>query len=521
MHDPMSRSRICLLALCFLLLPGIQVRSPAQIDHGWRSPIPAAMDRVLDSITAQSLRSHVSFLASDALSGRTTPSIGQDAAAEYIAAQFRKAGLEPIGSTDYFQVTTMPEARPDCGAFKCEFSIDGKMFDVSRERFALSTVTTLDIERAPVFKMKFSPHFQDEVSSLSGKILLLTAPDQPFDTAEGEELSSAWRQFMLRARSVSPTLIVWLDRHGAEGQSYFDTPQLRAPGRRQRGPLTATIAEPSIAQALGELPDGDTGVTFSLHVRERPPVQRRLRNVAAILRGSDPALRETCVLLTAHYDGTGPTTPLSQDRIWNAANDDASGVASVLDVALALGSLREKPRRSIVFLAFFGEEEGMLGSRYYANHPLVPLRDTIAAINLEQLGRTDSSEGDQAGKASVTGCDYSDVVEVLKAAGEESGITVARCGPNSDMYFTASDNIAFAEMGVPAHTLCVSYMYPDYHGPADHWEKIDFDNMARVTRMAARALLALSMSDRVPVWNRSNPRTLRFDQARGRRIDSH
>ena len=76
-------------------------------------------------------------------------------------------------------------------------------------------------------------------------------------------------------------------------------------------------------------------------------------------------------------------------------------------------------------------------------------------------------------------------------------------------------------MGVPAHTLCVSYMYPDYHGPADHWEKIDFDNMAGVTRMAARALVTLSMSDRIPLWNRSNPRTLRFDQARGRRLDSH
>jgi hypothetical protein len=517
----MNRSRTCLLTLCFLLLPGIQVPLPAQNDHGWQPSVPAGMDKVLDLITAQSLRSHVSFLASDALNGRTTPSIGQDAAAEYIAAQFRKAGLEPIGSADYFQVATMPESRPDCGTFRCEFSTDGKVLNVPRERFALSTVTTLDIERAPVFKMKFSRHFRDEVSSLSGKVLVLTPPDQPFDTAEGEELSLAWREFMFRAKSLSPTLIVWFDRRSAAGQGYFDTPRLRAPARRQRGPLTAIIAEPSVVLALGDLPDGDTGVTFSLYVREGPPVQRSLRNVAAILRGSDPALRETYVLLTAHYDGTGPTTPLSQDRIWNAANDDASGVASVLDVALALGSLGEKPRRSIVFLAFFGEEEGMLGSRYYANHPLVPLRKTIAAINLEQLGRTDSSEGDQAGKASVTGCDYSDVAEVLKAAGEQSGITVSRCGPNSDTYFTASDNIALAEMGVPAHTLCVSYMYPDYHGPADHWEKIDFDNMAGVTRMAARALVTLSMSDRIPVWNRSNPRTLRFDQARGRRLDSH
>jgi Zn-dependent M28 family amino/carboxypeptidase len=302
--------------------------------------------------------------------------------------------------------------------------------------------------------------------------------------------------------------------------SYFDTPQLHMPGNGQHRPLTAMIGEPSVAQALDELPDGETGATFSLHVREAPPVQRRLRNVAAILRGSDVFLRDTFVLLTAHYDGTGPTASGSQDRIWNAANDNASGVAALLDVALALGTLKEKPRRSLVFLTFFGEEDGMLGSRYYAKHPLVPIRNTIAAINLEQLGRTDAAEGDQAGKASITGYDYSEIGEVFKSAGERSGIAISGNGLNSDKYFMASDNIVFAELGVPAHTLCVSYMYPDYHGARDHWDKIDFDNMAGVTRMAARALLLLALSDRDPLWNTSNPRAARFSEARGRRSES-
>ena len=516
----MSRSRVRLLALCIFLTLEISGRSTAQTDRAWRFPLPEPMVRALDSITAPSLRSHVSFLASDALQGRATPSTGQDTAAEYIAAQFRKAGLEPVGSSDYFQVSIMPESRPDCAGFKCEFSLRGRSLTVAREHFALDTVTTLDIEGAPVFKISFGRRSMEGLPSLSGKVLVAAAPYPPGKGTAGEEFSPEWRQFVSHARSLSPDLIVWVDRQSTDGLSYFDTPRLRMPGGGQHRPLTAMIGEPSVAQALDELPDGETGATFSLHVREAPPVQRRLRNVAAILRGSDPVLRDTFVLLTAHYDGTGPTASGSQDRIWNAANDNASGVAALLDVALALGTLKEKPRRSLVFLTFFGEEDGMLGSRYYAKHPLVPIRNTIAAINLEQLGRTDAAEGDQAGKASITGYDYSEIGEVFKSAGERSGIAISGNGLNSDKYFMASDNIVFAELGVPAHTLCVSYMYPDYHGARDHWDKIDFDNMASVTRMAARALLLLALSDRDPLWNTSNPRAARFSEARGRRSES-
>ena len=517
----MNRSRALLLTISLLLTLEVPARSAAQADGAWHFPIPEPMIRALDSIAAQSLRSHVSFLASDALEGRATPSVGQDAAAEYIAAQFRRAGLEPIGSGDYFQVSVMPESRPDCATFKCEIALHGKPLKVSREHFALSAVTTLDIERAPVFKINFDRRSAKGLTSLSGKVLVTEAPHFPTDETDGQKFFSDWRQFMSLARSLSPALIVWVDRQNSGGLTYFDTPKLRAADGFQRLPLTATISEPSIAQALDQLPEGETGATFSLNVKEMPPEQRRLRNVAAVLRGSDPALRETYVLLTAHYDGTGPTASSMQDRIWNAANDNASGVAAVLDIALALGSLRDRPRRSVVFLAFFGEEDGMLGSRYYAGNPLVPIRNTIAAINLEQLGRTDAAEGDRAGRVKVTGYDYSEVGEVFKAAGERSGIAVSGGRPDSDTYFMASDNIVLAEMGVPSHTLCVSYMYPDYHGAGDDWGKINFDNMARVTRMAAQALLLLALSDHDPLWNLSNPRAARFSEARGRRGDSH
>src|SRR5206468_1508624 len=137
------------------------------------------------------------------------------------------------------------------------------------------------------------------------------------------------------------------------------------------------------------------------------------------------------------------------------------------EVASAIAGLQRRPRRSILFVAFFGEERGLLGSRFYGNHPIVPVARTVAAVNLEQVGRTDSSEGDQRGRASLTGFDYSDISNVFRLAGEQTGVTVYKHERNSDEYFGRSDSQSLANLGIPSHTLCVAFDYPDYHGPAD------------------------------------------------------
>src|SRR5689334_1224416 len=196
-----------------------------------------------DHISADSLKGHLSFIASDMLEGRATPSRGLDLAAEYIAAQFRRAGLEPAGDDGYFQTATLPS-----------------------------------------------------------------------------------------------------------------------------------------------------------------PAQGTARNVAGILRGSDPALRDTYVVLSAHYDHVGMRQN-GDDKIFNGANDDGSGTVSVIEIAAALAAAPRHPKRSILFLTFFGEERGLWGSRYYSTHPLVPLEKTVAALNLEQVGRTDATNGPQIGVASLTGFD--------------------------------------------------------------------------------------------------------------------
>ena len=110
------------------------------------------------------------------------------------------------------------------------------------------------------------------------------------------------------------------------------------------------------------------------------------------------------------------------DKIFNGANDDGSGTVSVIEIAAALSKLKQRPKRSIVFMTVFGEEKGLLGSRYYGRHPIFPIEKTVADVNLEQIGRTDDSEGPQVGTCAMTGFDFSDVGEIFKAAGDLVGI---------------------------------------------------------------------------------------------------
>ena len=229
------------------------------------------------------------------------------------------------------------------------------------------------------------------------------------------------------------------------------------------------------------------------------------------LIGTSGAARVVNVVVSAHYDHLGTRQSAAEgDNIFNGANDDGSGTVGVVEIASALSVLRPRPRRSILFIAFTGEELGLRGSRYYGEHPLVPIERTVAQVNMEQIGRTDDSEGPQVGTAVVTGFDFSDVGAILKAAGEAVGVKVYKHPTNSDSFFGRSDNQSLADRGVPAHTVGVSFMFPDYHGVGDHWEKIDYANMERVVRTVALGVLSIANNAQEPRWNEANSKTERY-----------
>jgi Zn-dependent M28 family amino/carboxypeptidase len=261
---------------------------------------------------------------------------------------------------------------------------------------------------------------------------------------------------------------------------------------------------------------GDDGYfqTTTYTPRGEGAMPAKVKNVIGVLRGSDPTLKDSFVLVTAHYDHLGVRPQQTEgDNIYNGANDDGSGTVGVIELAEALSKMKNRPKRSVVFMTFYGEERGLVGSRYYGAHPLFPIEKTVAHVNLEQIGRTDDTEGARISGASMTGFDFSEVGAIFAAAGKAVGVEVTKHPINSDAFFSRSDNQALANLGIPAHTLCTAYTYPDYHRATDHWDKVDYPNMAKVLKMIALGTLMIADTPQEPRWSSDNPKVERYRKA--------
>lgn len=240
--------------------------------------------------------------------------------------------------------------------------------------------------------------------------------------------------------------------------------------------------------------------------REKP-----VRNVIGVLKGSDPTLSGTYLLVTGHYDHVG-VRGTEGDTIYNGANDNGSSIVAMVELAKAFGAMKTKPKRTIVFMAFWGEEKGLQGARYYAQNPVFPLAKTVGMVNMEQLGRTDDDQGPQISRFAMTGFDFTDMPKTFAAAAKKVGVEVDS-RPQGDPYFMASDNAALARVGIPAHTISVAYSFPDYHKVGDHWDKIDYENMAKLTKAIGFGIFALADSVKAPAWNETNPKTKNYVDA--------
>jgi hypothetical protein len=420
-----------------------------------------------DRITPESLRTNISWLASDERQGRLSPSPGLDASADYLAAQFRAAGLAPGGSGgSFFQIASFAQVTPNFEGFALSVETNGR--SVAVPNVLVRSIRALDFNSEPVVVWPSA--------EVAGRVVY--AGRRSLDDAGLEAL-----------RAKKPALIL-----------------LSGTGSRQRSTEAALMdPDPGIAplvrvysRAAEEvLRGGHARLTLHLAAPARKDV--KLRNVAGLLRGSDPALRNSYVIVSAHYDHMGTKPPGQGDRIYNGANDDASGTASLIEIAKALAA-DPKPKRSVLFLALFGEEEGLLGSEYYVRHPLVPIHQTVANLNLEQLGRTDSSDGPEISTFALTGENYSDLPRMVAGAAKTQGVSTYH-KDGSDDYFDRSDNYSFAAAGIVAHTLVVAFEFADYHEVSDEANKIDYANLAKVDRGIAAGVLAVANAAEAPKWS--------------------
>jgi hypothetical protein len=221
-------------------------------------------------------------------------------------------------------------------------------------------------------------------------------------------------------------------------------------------------------------------------------------NTIAVLDGSDPALRDEYVLFLAHMDHIGTAAgslgcvAALADSICNGADDNGSGVAAVMELGRAYGGLRDRPRRSMLFVLVSGEEEGLLGSRYFVAHPAVPLQEIVAAVNFDMIGRNARDS------VLVIGMDRSSLGPLTR----EVGLAHAELGmrPVPAPWMGGSDHLPVDSSGVPTIWF-FSGVHPDLHRPSDTVEKIDAEKAARIVRLAFYIGLEIANRTARPVRN--------------------
>ena len=456
---------------------------------------------------------HVKFLAAEDLEGRGNGSSGLETAADYIAARFRDAGLEPGGDGgtffQRFEMTTGMSVEAG-NSVTLHAGRTAVGFDVGRDYEIVSTSggPSASGEALPVVFAGYgisAPALRyDDYSGIDASnkaVLIFTHEPQENDarsTFEGQTNtvhSTMMRKVEVARKNGAKAILVIDDTNHRPATERFRR-WLRDPQAEDFGIPVFYLSRDLVQRALGtrlnlESTSGEIDRDLSPKSRvlndltvtavdRTTRVRRPVRNVIGTLRGSDPSLAAEYVVIGAHYDHLGRSGRFSMSQnstgeIHHGADDNASGTAAVIEMAKAAVEARKEFRRSIVFMTFAGEEHGLLGSSHYVNHPTAPLDKTIAMINLDMVGRA-------SGRIMVDGLGNSPSIEQdLKAAESSSSLSLRalRGGPGAG----ASDDATFLLRKIPSINF-FSGFHSDYHRPSDTWQKIDAAGGAAVADLA-------------------------------------
>jgi Zn-dependent M28 family amino/carboxypeptidase len=261
--------------------------------------------------------------------------------------------------------------------------------------------------------------------------------------------------------------------------------------------LLAAVYLASQLRQIGIEPAGDNGgyiqdVSGEFNFYREGKKQWNTRNVIGMLQGSDTKLKDEAILLTAHMDHLGMRAGMSGDNIFNGADDDASGCVAVLQLARALA--RKHPKRTVLFVFFGSEETGGQGNQYFLQHPPLPLKNIVANLEFEMIGRADSAV--KPDELWLTGYERSNLGPELAKHGAK---LVADPHPQQH-FFQRSDNYALAKQGVVAQTVSSFGLHADYHRPSDDVSHLDFSHMEQAIHSMVGPVEWLANSDFKPEW---------------------
>ena len=505
-------------------------------------------------VRADAIRERVRYLADDALQGRDTGTMGGLLAARYIAGEMEKIGLKPAGgSGTYFQ--RIPFVRkqidPDKSGLVVSTSGTATSLQFGRDFVTAGLRVIEGTVDAPMVFAGYgitAPEFKyDDYSNVDvkGKVVVAlsgepVSRDPAFFDGDRDTRHSFdfGKTVSARTKGAVAFILVRTGRTRGAGWEqlvgFASRPSVQLPPAPSPTGMipSLTVREESAVTLFESVPGGWEEVRKQAADGALKPValtgqakitlavQRSTTpsdNVAGLLEGSDPELKKQVVLYTAHYDHIGLDEGGQGDIINNGAWDNASGTAEVLEIAHAFAAMRPAPRRSILFLLVTGEELGLLGSRYYAQHPLVPLEQTAANINLDMTDIIGVPKN-----LIAIGAEHSSLESVVAEVAREMGMKVSPDPEPGLNYFRRSDQYSFVEAGVPALVLRHASEYEGmtdaeakarsdekwrtiYHRVADNFDPTwSWEGMRRHAQACFLMGIQVANDPKMPAWKEGN-----------------
>lgn len=484
------------MRLLWLLFPGLlAAQAPAR-------------SRAAESITPGDVMRRVAIIADDSMMGRGNLSKGLELTAAYVASEFERAGLRPAGvSGTYMQRFGLSRWMIDTGASVVELAKGGQRAAArigTEARYIEGDVPEGAIVAGDVVLARGAATAGEVKDRM---VLLAVDYSKPLPATLGQEIHELARSgpkaVLLLSNRDSATFterlrVANLPRLTRDSEGSEPTAPVIELHERTLGPVLAAAGIDSDGMRRGAVPERRVlnGLTVEIHLARLFLSRGAVPNVIGVLEGSDPALRHEYVAYSAHIDHIGVTSGQA-DSINNGADDNASGVAGLLELAEAFSRPGVRPRRSILFIAPSAEEPGLLGSAYFTEHPTVPLENIVADINMDLIGRN------WPDSVIAVGLEQSDLGATLGrvvAAHRELRMTPIRDRWPEERIFYRSDHYNFARSGVPI-LFFTSGTHQDYHRPTDTPERINGEKVSRLLRLLFH--LGASVADQAsrPRWN--------------------
>jgi hypothetical protein len=448
--------------------------------------------RGTDVITPALVSKHLRVIADDSMQGRDTPSRGLELTAQYIADNFKRVGLKP-GASDgsYLQRYRIMKQRVDGTGSWVRLMVGDVTASASLARDARYVSGTRAGKQVTGQTLVMGGALDSASiarAAIDGRVVLFMIDYSKPSMAE----QNSWWKLILERRPAALILVSnreprlfdqvvrrqFMEMTTIEYSTEIEPLVIEAHERAIGAALSRANIDPArvrgstepVAQAVSDL-------RVSMSVSDLPGGETTAPNTVGILEGSDPALRNEYIVISAHMDHVGVDRSSTADSIWNGADDDASGTTGVIVLAEAFAKAR--PKRSMIFLTVSGEEKGLWGSEVFAANPPVPIGQIVADLNLDMIGRNWKDT------IVVIGKEHSDLgatLERVNVAHPELKMTAIDDIWPQENFYGRSDHYNFAKRGVPI-LFFFNGTHPDYHQPSDSPDKIDFEKESRILRL--------------------------------------